>query len=133
MDEHTSEKESKYKEIFRLKKMLEDAGIQHDFLDQCGKNFEFYELVYPSLEDWRLIDRETSREGCCSVAEGDLTIGREKDKLEIMGLLTEEEKLAGQVVGYLTTEDVFARIQKAEEKRQADFKHMPKETEATDG
>lgn len=38
--------------------------------------------------------------------------GREKDLLEIMGLLTPEEEKINSVIGYLTAEDVFERITK---------------------
>ena len=34
------------------------------------------------------------------------------DRLEIMGLLTKEERKDGTVKGWLTAEDVFARIKK---------------------
>ena len=36
--------------------------------------------------------------------------GGDEDLLEIMGLLTEEEKEIDDVIGYLTAEDVLARI-----------------------
>lgn len=48
----------------------------------------------------------------CSVVEGHGTYGANEDKLEIMGLLTEEELEYDTVCGYLTAEDVFERIKK---------------------
>lgn len=46
----------------------------------------------------------------CSVIEHEGSYGHDKDLLEIMGLLTEEEKAADEVAGWLTAEDVFGRI-----------------------
>ena len=48
----------------------------------------------------------------CSVIEHDGSYGRTVDKLEIMGLLTIEEKSRSSVLGYLTAKDVFDRIMK---------------------
>lgn len=101
----------KYKEIFKLKEMLEDAGIPFDFKEHFGlpeeivKAFpdicEHYQILYPSESD-RYI----------SVIEGFGTYGAERDLLEIMGGLTPEEIEANQddVVGGLTAENVFDRI-----------------------
>lgn len=98
----------KYKEIFRLKKMLDDAKIPYEFL-----NFDFhfedytqkgYQLCYP-------YSFQNKNGLCiCSVIEHYGSYGNERDLLEIMGLLTEEENKADSVKGYLTAEDVFARI-----------------------
>ena len=87
----------KYNEIFRLKAMLENAGIQYVFRP-C---FDGYQICYPS-----------SKDRICSVIEHDYSYGNEKDRLEIMGLLTVEEKECDEVVGYLTAENVFERISK---------------------
>lgn len=46
----------------------------------------------------------------CSVIEHDGSYGKHVDKLELYGLLTEEERSYDEVKGYLTAEDVFARI-----------------------
>jgi len=47
----------------------------------------------------------------CSVAEGFGSYGYEDDTLEILGLISEEEKWEDvNVLGYLTAEDVFSRI-----------------------
>lgn len=87
----------KYNEIFKLKAMLENAGIQYEFRP-C---FDGYQICYPSAKD-----------RICSVIEQNFSYGSEKDKLEIMGLLTPEEKECDEVVGYLTAENVFERISK---------------------
>ena len=46
----------------------------------------------------------------CSVIQGTCTYGGLENKLEIMGLLTEEEAENDSVCGWLTAEDVFQRI-----------------------
>lgn len=64
---------SKYKEIFRLKEMLDKAKIQYDFLDRSVKDekvtkileepFNFYQICCPNdkdryisiVEGWRYI------------------------------------------------------------------------------
>ena len=94
-----------YKEIFKLKEMLEEANIPFEFEDNSGRSvhFRLYHIGYPVLPPV----------GCvCSVVEGNGTYGGKIDKLEIMGLLTEEEKEYDSVKGCLTAEDVFGRIKK---------------------
>jgi len=89
-----------YTEILKLKDMLEKANIPFAIsthvLDKNG-----YHLGYPSL-----------KYPICSVVEFNYSYGHEGDKLEIMGLLTEEEKKHDDVVGYLSAEEVFNRISK---------------------
>lgn len=94
----------KYNEIFKLKDMLEKAKIPFDFSELHGG----YHIVYPEFGDKCI----------CSVIEHDFSYGREKDLLEIKGLLTEleEETLEDDVLGYLTAENVFQRIKKHWEK-----------------
>lgn len=86
----------KYKEIFRLKKMLEKEGIPFKWSDDF---YDGYHLCYGDV---------------CSVIEHSFSYGNEDDKLEIMGLMTDEEKkeIDDNVLGYLTAENVFARIKK---------------------
>lgn len=87
----------KYNEIFRLKDMLESAKISFVFSELHGG----YHIVYPA-----------DGERICSVIEHDSSYGREKDLLEILGLMTKKEMKETQdtVLGYLTAEDVFQRI-----------------------
>lgn len=94
----------KYNEIFRLKDMLEKAKIPFDFSELYGG----YHIVYPADGD----------ECICSVIEHDYSYGREKDLLKIQGLMTKEELEETQdtVLGYLTAEEVFQRIEKHWEK-----------------
>lgn len=95
----------KYNEIFKLKDMLERAKIPFKFSELMGG----YHIVYPA----------DGGECICSVIEHDGSYGREKDLLEIKGLLTEleEETLEDDVLGYLTAEDVFQRIKNHWEKK----------------
>ena len=97
--------ESKYKEIFKLKQMLEKEKIPFDFTCESypESNFIHYHLEYPSK-----FDMDGSR--IVSVVEGIGSYGREVDKLEIMGLLTPEEAERDSVAGWLTADDVFRRI-----------------------
>ena len=97
----------KYKEIFKLKGMLEEAGIPFEFADRTNPFLEWLEkwqIGYPVLPP--------SPKRVCSVIEGYGTYGAEDDRLEIMGLLTPEEEANDTVAGWLTAEDVFSRIKK---------------------
>jgi hypothetical protein len=116
-------------EIFKLHRMLDEAGIQHEFFDCSTKGLiterVFYHLLYPSVEDYdRAMDLHTDHSSeVCSVIEGDTTFGNEQDLLEIRGLLTPEEEQNSSVCGYLTAENVFKRIKAAEERRKELFRH----------
>lgn len=84
----------KYKEIFRLKKMLEDAGIPFDFYERDTE----VRAIIPEWEHWHI--NYPSKKGCIiSAIEGTGTYGAEDDKLEIMGGLTEEEAKHDTVEG----------------------------------
>lgn len=106
-----------YKEIFKLKVMLDENHIPYEFLDRSSINYENHELMYPfyqiivynpngefndELENFRLI----------SVIEGHGTYGENLDLLEIQGCLTSEEEKEDSVKGYLRAEEVFKRIKK---------------------
>jgi hypothetical protein len=104
----------KYNEIFKLKKMLEDADIPFTWVPHWGYEnselerlrkitpdlMEHYQIEYPCGGDLRV----------CSVIEGFGTYGNEADLLEIMGLLTSEERRDDIVLGGLSADDVFKRI-----------------------
>ena len=87
----------KYTEILKLKDMLKKAGIPFKFEEGC---FDGYHISYPKAGNERV----------CSVIEHYGSYGHDKDLLEIMGLLTEEEAAEDDVAGWLTAEDVFSRI-----------------------
>jgi len=92
-----------YKEIFRLKEMMDKADIPYTFEEGF---FNGGALGYPN------------RENCvCSAIEHDGSYGRQDDKIEIMGLLTDEESEYDSVVGWLTADEVFLRIKAHYESR----------------
>ena len=124
---------SKYKEIFKLKEMLEKAEIPYIFFDRFEENRklmknneylneylkdkEYYQIllfddfreVMERYNTYKVFDNEKI---IISIVQGYGTYGEEDDLLEIMGLLTEEEEKIDSVTGYLTAEDVFNRIVK---------------------
>ena len=90
-----------YTEIFKLKEMLEKAGIPFIWIEH--KDFRNgYQILYP----------EGGLKNVCSVIEHSFSYGNEKDLLEIQGLLTKKEEKDDSVLGYLTAENVFKRIKK---------------------
>jgi len=110
----------KYKEIFRLKRMLEKEGIPFEFIEGFGYDrrlksaypdlLDHYQICYPEFDtDKRFI----------SVVQGFGTYGGNQDRLEIMGGFTPWEKYnnGDSVIGYLTAENVFKRIKKDWEER----------------
>ena len=108
------ETSKKYKEIFRLKKMLEDANIPFDFFEMDPEARK----IMPEFEHWH-INYPNRGNFIVSAVEGFGTYGEQDDKLEIMGGLTEEEKEEGyNVVGWLTAEEVVERIKKLEEENE---------------
>ena len=76
--------------------MLENENIPFEFREIFGG----YQICYPKIGNERI----------CSVIEHEGSYGNEEDLLEIMGLLTANEKECDYVVGYLSAEDVFNRI-----------------------
>lgn len=107
--------ESKYKEIVKLHDMLSEAGIEHEWNDRN-------ELFDPGgigatafrrhgLEQidwgWQIVVYRPDGETLVSAIEGYGTYGERADRIEIMGLTSEEE---GEVCGWLTATQVFARI-----------------------
>lgn len=101
----------KYKEIFKLKVMLDKADIPYEFRDRSFINYEehkldkpFYQIIVykPNDQEERLI----------SVIQGWGTHGEQADLLEIMGCLTAKEEKDDSVKGWLTAQNVFRRIKK---------------------
>lgn len=118
-------------EICRLHDMLTEAGIEHEFRDRTPPGWdEFLENhagFYPSeldpLRNWgyQVVVYYPNGEQMISAIEGYGTHGygawiNKEDKtdlIEIMGLLTPEERKWSAVRGYLTAEEVFRRIKEA--------------------
>lgn len=87
-----------YTEIIKLHHMLEDTKIRHEFI----KRFDGYQIVVSNSDGDQI----------CSIIEFSGSFGSSEDKLEIMGLLTDEELEYDTVAGYLSADDVFSRIVK---------------------
>lgn len=85
-------------EMMTLIYKLEIAHIPFELTTDCCGN-ENGQLWYPSREN-----------AVCDVICHKYSYGGEEGLLEIMGLLTEEEAEYDDVVGYLTADNVFARI-----------------------
>lgn len=94
----TYKTDERYKEIFRLNEMLTAKEIPHVF----QKMMDGWQIIYPKDGKRRVMD----------AIEHYGSYGNEQDLLEIMGLLTREEKKCDSVLGYLTAEEVFGRIEK---------------------
>lgn len=99
-----------YKEIFKLKVMLDKANIPYEFYDRSFFNTD-PEIEYPSYQII-VYKPNTPTERLISVVEGRGTYGVEQDLLEIMGCLTTREEKYDSVVGYLTAKEVYKRIRK---------------------
>ncbi len=92
---------AKWTEIYKLKDMLEREGIPFDW----SKGDRIVQIEYPN--------GKRGRNGrVLSAIQGQGTFGGNQDLIEINGLLTEEEKKRNSVVGFLTAEEVYSRIDK---------------------
>ena len=105
----------KIEEIHRLHEMLVKAGIEHEYL---SRDPEYrYRGCKPEHCDWKwgyqIIVRDKDGEPMISVVEGVGTYGVEEDRLEIMGLLTEDERQYDSVLGYQLAGEVMERIMAA--------------------
>lgn len=90
--------DSRYREILKLDAMLAERQIPHT----CNKFMDGWQVVYPEGGEKRIMD----------AIEHFGSYGNEQDLLEIMGLLTPEEEKCDSVLGHLTAEEVFARIER---------------------
>ena len=82
------------KEIFKLKKMLEDEKIPFEFIER--EELEGSQIVYTSNEKF-----------ICSVIQHKYSYGNDVNLLEMLGLTKHDD-----VEGYLSAEDVFERIKR---------------------
>jgi hypothetical protein len=85
-----------YQEILRLHQMLDEENVQHT-LRKC---YDGWQIVFPEDGKNRVMD----------AIQHFGSYGAKHDLLEIAGLLTEEEKTHGGVLGHLTAENVYKRI-----------------------
>lgn len=103
----------KYKEIFKLKVMLDKELIPYEFLDRSFIDYEKHELQFPF---YQIIvynpNEEELEDRIISVIQGRGTYGESQDLLEIQGCLTEKEYQNDSVLGYLDAKNVFKRIKK---------------------
>ena len=90
-----------YKEIFRLKKMLEEANIPFKWDVDNFMGGEGYQIIIYSKDGITIL---------CDCFENLRSYGNKEDKLEIMDGLTEEEYENDSVLGWLTAEEVFKRF-----------------------
>jgi hypothetical protein len=90
--------DERYKEIFKLKEKLESACIPFEL----DKNFDGWRICYPAKYPNCVAD----------AIECFGSYGAELDMLEIMGLLTDEEREDDSVKGYMTADDVYERMLK---------------------
>lgn len=95
-----------YKEIFKLKVMLDNANIPYEFFDRSWVLINKIEHASYQI----IVYKQDSKDRLISVVEGFGTYGEEKDLLEIMGCLTEKEEQEDSVLGFLTANEVFERI-----------------------
>ncbi len=108
-----------YKEIFKLKVMLDKENIPYEFLDRSFIDYNKHKLQYPFYQiivyepfnDWNEWDDfEPIR--LISVIQGHGTYGEKEDLLEIQGCLTSKESTEDSVKGHLSAKEVFKRIKK---------------------
>ena len=109
---------TKYKEIFKLKRMLEKEGIPFDWIPNWGYGQELLERiksVNPDYtEHYQICYPSKGSNQWISVIGGFGVFGERIDRLEIMGGLTPWEKFnhGDSVIGFLTARNVFNRIKK---------------------
>ena len=87
--------------LTELRRLLNEAGIPYE---------DHPEPLALSVMDrvWYVRDKNV----ICSAIWGYGSYGYKDGLIEIMGLLTEEERERDDVVGYLTPEEVFRRIKR---------------------
>lgn len=105
MNEFQAIAAKKFSEIIKLKGMLEAENIP----------FEFHYM--PELRGFQICYPKGGDERVCSIIEHVYSYGSERNLLEIMGLLTDEELEYDSVVGSLSAENVLERIKKAESEK----------------
>lgn len=125
-----------YKEIFRLKKMLEEANIPFEFTDDLfyvkdkvgrgGLDYIMFNSLYPAYEI-KIYKNGAKEERICDVIQHCGSRGNKQDLLEIMGGLTKAEQECYGVIGYLTAEEVFKRFKQCYENGCSTYKNLEEE------
>lgn len=106
-----------YNEIKKLHLLLLSAQIEHEWINRNDEFDPDGVLKSDGFDmDWgyQIIVYRPDGERLVSAIEGYGTYGAKADRIEIMGLTTKDE---GDVCGWLTAENVFARIQHYYEKQ----------------
>lgn len=123
-----------YKEIFRIKKMLEEANIPFKFTDDLFhikdkvlkdtvSNIIYFRKYYPSYQII-IYKNDAKEERICDAIQHCGSYGNQQDLLEIMGGLTEKEQENDSVLGYLTAEEVFKRFKQCYENGCSTYKNL---------
>lgn len=125
-----------FKEIFRLKTMLEEANIPFEFTDDLfhikdkvsrgGLDYIMFNSLYPAYEI-KIYKNGAKEERICDVIQRCGSRGNQKDLLEIMGGLTKAEQECCGVIGYLTAEEVFKRFKQCYENGCSTYKNLEEE------
>ena len=109
--------DSRYTEILKLDELLNKANIPHTLRNL----FDGFQILYPEYtESCGLVMDAIEHFG---------SYGSEKNLLEIQGLLTEKEQRSDSVLGYLTAEEVFKRIENHWNGRADNDRQRSRETE----
>lgn len=102
-----------YKEIFKLKVMLDNANIPYEFLDRSFvMDNSLYKPFYQIIVYEPNVNQEDESYRLISVIQGYGTYGEQIDLLEIQGCLTVKELKNNGVLGFLTADEVFKRIKR---------------------
>ena len=105
--------EMEYNEIRKLDHMLTQANIPHYFSSHMAGGFHityFGKKGKPKAEPG--VIQGAGVGAICSAIQTRFSYGSKNDRIEISGLLTDEEYEVDTVAGNLTAEDVFERIKK---------------------
>lgn len=86
-----------FMEMIRLADMLAGAGIPF--------------TMHRYLDGWQLLYSPKGQKPV-SVIQHSYSYGGRDDRLELEGLMTKAEKKADAIMGFMTAEEVFKRIQK---------------------
>ena len=89
----------RYTEIIRLRDLLIQYEVEHEFTDNSDDSGESYQIkVFNKGKE------------ICSVIQSPISYGSNANLLELKGLLTKEEKKIDAVKGFLNADEVLRRI-----------------------